>query len=133
MASMSYFLAEQILASSLSQSVYIALTTSAVGPNDDGHSIYEPSALQYTNYARVVTNLWSAVTSSNGITSIANAEDIIFPTVANTSAGTNIVGYAVTDNPTVGKVLYYGTIPTSMINSDITPQLPIGTLVISIQ
>jgi hypothetical protein len=108
---MSNYLANKVLDHLLKTAAYtqptnITVALSTANPGDDGGSIAEPVA---NNYSRTTCNTWNAANSTTGL--VANTSAITTPT-ASGSWGT-ISHTALFDNASAGNMLWYGSITPS--------------------
>ena len=101
--------------SAVPATLYMALTTVAVTDSDTGSTLTEAS---YTGYGRasIATGDWRA--SSSG--SKKNLNPISF---AQCTAGSSVViGFAITDASSAGNVVMFGTVPSTTVTTNLTPQ-----------
>ncbi len=94
--------------------LYVALCT-GTAPSSDPAALAEPTG---GSYARVAINnqsgssVWTAATTSSGVTSKTNNADIQFPT-ATANWGT-ITWFAIMDASTGGNIIVWGTLTNSV-------------------
>jgi len=107
--------------------IYVALTTVAVTDTDTGSTITEAA---YSEYQRVQagTGRWQLRGGTAG--SFENMDLLGFP-LAGSGANDTVIGFALVDALTAGRVLVYGTCSLS-ITQGITPQFQVSSIVINL-
>lgn len=126
--------ASLLLASSFLTTTYLALVTTAVTPDQDGTNISEPLPTEYANYTReaMASVMWGAPGEIAGILSITNVGGVFFNPPPNTSPGCTVVGWVLLDSLTAGNMLFYGSLPPSIIASAITPIFNPNSIIIGL-
>ncbi len=94
--------------------VYLALVTVAVVDTDTGSTITEAT---YTGYARLAIGAADMAVAASGSKTNTNAL-----TFAPCTAGTStVVGFAICSAATLGDVILYGTLPSTVVSTTQTP------------
>lgn len=101
----------------------LALTTVAVTETDTGATITKAGYTGYTDFALTHATHWAAASSG----SKANGAAIGFPQNGGVTTST-VIGFAVLNGT---DVVVYGTVPSSAIGPNVTPEFAIGDLIVT--
>lgn len=107
----------------------IALTTVVPTVASTGASITEPT---YTGYTRF-TVLASALNSASGSNPATGTNSSTLTGTACTAGSSTATGWAACDSATVGagNAIFWGTVSSTVISTNITPTIPAGSLSLS--